>query len=98
MAVRALRLRFVTGRNLLTAHASHSNSVGIWGFKYERECMLPVLKIAMAAKPPSYEAVLELDRKIREFNPPMPEDAPDSPNISISMRCWVRSHFKEISE
>ena len=65
---------------------------------YDRECMLPVLKIVMAAKPPSYQAVLELDRKVRDFNPPMPEDAPDSPNIAISMRWWVRAHFKAVSE
>ena len=60
--------------------------------------MLPVLKIVMAAKPPSYQAVLELDKTIREFDPPKPDDSPDSPEIDISMRWWVRSHFKAVSE
>lgn len=71
--------------------------VGVWGFRVHEACMVPVIRVVMAAKPPSYQAVLDLDKKIRSFDTSRPEDPPDSPIIAVSMRRWVRSQFLEIS-
>ncbi|KAJ3551352.1 hypothetical protein NM688_g4752 [Phlebia brevispora] len=69
---------------------------GRWAFRYDQECMLPVIRIVTAAKPPSYQAILELDKKITSFHSHDEDDPPDSPDIAISMRRWVRSHYVDI--
>jgi hypothetical protein len=59
--------------------------------------MIPLVKTILAVKPPSYEAVLELDRKIRALAQPQPDD-PSEDRTAVSMRIFVRSHYQSISE
>ncbi|KAG5639732.1 hypothetical protein H0H81_000012 [Sphagnurus paluster] len=37
---------------------------GIWGFRVSSECIIPIIKATLAVKPPPYETILELDRKV----------------------------------
>ncbi|KAJ3503887.1 hypothetical protein NLJ89_g8234 [Agrocybe chaxingu] len=63
---------------------------GIWGFKASQECLIPLVRAILAAKPPSYETVMELDQKIRDFVPPRSD--PTAGHLSrtaISMRTFV---------
>ncbi|KDR74952.1 hypothetical protein GALMADRAFT_249900 [Galerina marginata CBS 339.88] len=70
---------------------------GIWGFKASQECLIPLVRLALAAKPPSYESVVELDRKIRDLALPK-ADASQSrtDRTAISMRIFVRSHYQDL--
>lgn len=63
------------------------------------ECMIPLTKIILAVKPPSYQAVLELDRKIRGFvlPPSHPGDLSED-RTAVSMQIFVRSHYQALSE
>ncbi|KAK0205495.1 hypothetical protein DFS33DRAFT_1328864 [Desarmillaria ectypa] len=69
---------------------------GIWGFKASRECLVHVVKASLAVKPPSYESILELDQKIREFASPRPSEIMSEDSTPLSMRIFVRSHYKEL--
>ena len=44
--------------------------VGIWGFKATAECLVPLTRAILGVTPPAYEAVLALDRKIRNLTVP----------------------------
>ncbi|TFK75639.1 hypothetical protein BDN72DRAFT_757359 [Pluteus cervinus] len=68
---------------------------GIWGFKASADCLIPVVRATLAAKPPEYSAVLDLDQKIRSFASPKPDDAKDE-RIAISMRNFVRAHYQDL--
>jgi hypothetical protein len=59
--------------------------------------MIPLVKTSLAVKPPSYQAVLELDRKIRNLAQPQPDDPADS-RTAVSMRIFVRSHYQDLSK
>jgi hypothetical protein len=59
--------------------------------------MIPLVKIVLAVKPPSYQAVLELDSKIRNLVPPQTNDPVDD-RTAVSMRIFVRSHYQDLSE
>ncbi|KAL0072282.1 hypothetical protein AAF712_000044 [Marasmius tenuissimus] len=52
---------------------------GFWHTKYRfsRDCFMAVIDATLTAKAPSYETVLELDRKVREFQLPI------KPNVTI---------------
>ncbi|KAK0484537.1 hypothetical protein IW261DRAFT_1457256 [Armillaria novae-zelandiae] len=69
---------------------------GIWGFRASRECLVHVVKASLAVKPPSYESILELDQKIREFASPRPSELMSEDSTPLSMRTFVRSHYKEL--
>ncbi|KAI0696518.1 hypothetical protein BC835DRAFT_1271862 [Cytidiella melzeri] len=71
---------------------------GIWGHRCSEELLIPAMKLLVAPKQPTYQAVLELDKKIRLFNPPSCELYLDSPSTAVSMRWFSRSHYKELSE
>ena len=70
--------------------------------------MAEVASKTLTAEAPSYETIMELDRKVREF--PIPPDAaamledletpPDSepPPLQESMIRFVLSHSREVSE
>ena len=71
-------------------------------------CVSEVAAKTLTAEAPSYETIMELDRKVREF--PIPPDAaamqedletpPDSepPPLQDSMIRFVLSHSREVSE
>lgn len=59
--------------------------------------MIPLVRTILAVKPPSYQAVLELDRKIRTLTQPQPDD-PSEDRTAVTMRIFVRSHYQALSE
>ena len=61
------------------------------------ECMIPLVKAVLGVKPPSYQAILELDRKIRDFTQPQVDNPQDEPT-AISMRVFVRSHYQDLCQ
>lgn len=77
--------------------AATRRTVGIWGFKASQECLIPLVRLVLAAKPPTYESVMELDRKIRDLAMPRAEMQGQTDRTAISMRNFVRSHYQELS-
>lgn len=73
-------------------------TVGVWGFHASEQLLIPVMKLVMSFKSPSYRDVLELDKKIRLYGLFDTTDTMDSLSVAASMGCWVRSHYMEISE
>ncbi|CAA7269897.1 unnamed protein product [Cyclocybe aegerita] len=70
---------------------------GIWGFKASQECLIPLVRAILAAKPPTYETVMELDQKIRDFVPPRPDSSVNQTSrTAMSMRTFVRSHYQDL--
>ncbi|KAI0088250.1 hypothetical protein BDY19DRAFT_891233 [Irpex rosettiformis] len=74
----------------------YATGFGIWGFQYSKECLAPTLKLLATPKKPTYESVLELDRKIRSVHPAGVELYMDSPSVPIFMRWFVQSHYQEL--
>ncbi|KAF9557805.1 hypothetical protein CPC08DRAFT_668314 [Agrocybe pediades] len=70
---------------------------GIWGFKASVECLIPLTRLLIGAKPPTYDAILAMDQKIRNFVPSM-KDSPEreGDRTAISMRTFVRSHYQDL--
>ncbi|EIW59861.1 uncharacterized protein TRAVEDRAFT_58498 [Trametes versicolor FP-101664 SS1] len=77
-----------------------------WGFRFALQCVSEVASKTLTAEAPSYETIMELDRKVREF--PIPADAvamreelespPDSEPLPLqeSMIRFVLSHSREV--
>ncbi|KAI0630478.1 hypothetical protein C8Q77DRAFT_1063524 [Trametes polyzona] len=77
-----------------------------WGFRFALQCVSEVASKTLTSEAPSYETIMELDRKVREF--PIPADAaamredlespPDSevPPLQESMIRFVLSHSREV--
>ncbi|KAJ7865263.1 hypothetical protein B0H13DRAFT_1637161 [Mycena leptocephala] len=68
--------------------------LGIWGHKATEECLLPIVRATLAVKAPSYDKVLHLDRKIRNFAQPPPN--PVDERTAVSMKNFVRSHYRDL--
>lgn len=75
--------------------SSYENLVGIWGFRASVECLIPLVKTTLGVKPPSYQAILDLDRQIRNLALPQSDDPLDD-RTAISMRIFVRSHYQDL--
>ncbi|EKM56701.1 uncharacterized protein PHACADRAFT_183301 [Phanerochaete carnosa HHB-10118-sp] len=69
---------------------------GVWGFQASEQLLIPVMKLVMSVKSPSYGDVLELDKKIRLYGLFDTTDTMNSPGVAASMGCWVRSHYMEV--
>ena len=82
-------------------------AVNTWGCRFALQCVAEVAARALAAEPPSYATILELDRKVREFpippeaiavledlKSPSAEDEPVS--LTQSMERMVLSHCREV--
>ncbi|KAL4263673.1 Zn(2)-C6 fungal-type domain-containing protein [Pleurotus pulmonarius] len=69
---------------------------GTWGFKASVECLLPAVRVTLAAKPPPYSEILELDRKIRSFASVASASDDQNDNTALSMRTFVRSHYQDL--
>ncbi|CDO70135.1 hypothetical protein BN946_scf184783.g19 [Trametes cinnabarina] len=77
-----------------------------WGFRFAMDCVSEVASKTLTAEAPSYETIMELDRKLREF--PIPADAaamqediqnpPDTepPSLQESMIRFVLAHSREV--
>jgi hypothetical protein len=71
--------------------------VGNWSSHFTKECLAPIIEATQAVKPPDYQTILELDRKIRQF--PVPE-LPNSTHFDrepMEMRAFSQSRYKELS-
>ncbi|GJE86308.1 Zn(II)2Cys6 transcription factor [Phanerochaete sordida] len=69
---------------------------GVWCWHILEELMLPVMKLVLSAKSPSYRDVWELDAKIRAYKFPDEHASMDSPSLALSMSWFVRSHYREL--
>jgi hypothetical protein len=56
-----------------------------------------MVKAVLAVKPPAYQTILDLDRKIRSFSQPRP-GAPLGERTAASMQTFVRAHYQDLSE
>ncbi|KAG0698323.1 hypothetical protein DFH29DRAFT_941690 [Suillus ampliporus] len=70
---------------------------GNWSYRYTMECLAPVIEVTQAVIPPSYQTILELDRKIREFPVPVSEDASNFDRVPTEMRSFAQSRYKELT-
>lgn len=72
--------------------------VGVWVFRFDVECVLPVVRILTNAAPPTYQAVLDVEKQMDGFKvaTQIEEETPCPPDVSSSMRRWVRLHFVDI--
>ncbi|KZP18386.1 hypothetical protein FIBSPDRAFT_595351 [Athelia psychrophila] len=77
-----------------------------WNWKYHfiRDVFGPVVKLTLAAAPPSYESILELDRKVREMVLPpalnmflRTEDAQVCVSAGVHMKSFLLSSFRSFS-
>ena len=73
---------------MTSADTSFFVVVGIWGFKASSECLVPLVRITLSVKPPSYDTIMELDGKIRQLTPP-------SADILHTI-FTERSHYQEL--
>ncbi|KAG6808486.1 hypothetical protein H0H92_003983 [Tricholoma furcatifolium] len=71
---------------------------GIWGFQISAQCLIPLVKTTLAVNPPSYQAITDLDRKIRTFVRTKDNDESDSsnPRTATSMASFVRTHYQAL--
>ncbi|KAJ7756952.1 hypothetical protein B0H16DRAFT_1537516 [Mycena metata] len=70
--------------------------LGVWGHRANEECLLPIVRATLAVKAPSYDKILHLDRKIRDFG--QPGANPVDERTAISMKNFIRSHYRDLSE
>ncbi|KAF7977369.1 hypothetical protein HWV62_3967 [Athelia sp. TMB] len=76
-----------------------------WVSQLVRDVYAPVFKMTLAAAPPNYKSILELDRKVREMIPPpglqalMPHTKDSGEYISpgVYMKRFFLSHFRSTS-
>ncbi|KAF7343434.1 putative transcriptional regulatory protein C1F7.11c [Mycena venus] len=68
--------------------------LGVWGHQATSECLLPIVRATLAVKAPSYEQVLQLDRKIRDFGQPLANQ--DDGRTAVSMKNFIRSHYRDL--
>ncbi|KAI0698383.1 hypothetical protein BC835DRAFT_1269122 [Cytidiella melzeri] len=77
-----------------------------WGCRFAMQCVSEVAHRALAAEPPSYATIMELDRKVREFPVPpevtaileeivSPSGDEESVPLSTSMERFVLSNCRE---
>ncbi|KAJ3716438.1 hypothetical protein C8R42DRAFT_678428 [Lentinula raphanica] len=74
----------------------YQKGIGVWGFQTTYSCLLPLVHITLSARQPPYEAVLELDAKVRFAVNPQPDSDPMDNRTAISMRTFVRSHYSHL--
>ncbi|KAG8216043.1 hypothetical protein J3R82DRAFT_8041 [Butyriboletus roseoflavus] len=67
---------------------------GIWSFSFTIKCLVPVVEATQGARPPSYDTILALDCKIREFSVPQ---ASSNRQISGQMQAFVRNQLRELA-
>ncbi|OSD05404.1 hypothetical protein PYCCODRAFT_1533505 [Trametes coccinea BRFM310] len=77
-----------------------------WGFRFAVECVSEVASKTLTSEAPSYETIMELDRKLREFQIPADaaamrediENPPESeqPSLQESMIRFVLAHSREV--
>ncbi|KZV65070.1 hypothetical protein PENSPDRAFT_745213 [Peniophora sp. CONT] len=88
----------------LDAHGNPIPGFGSWGFRFAFECVAEIAAKTLAANPPRYSEILELDRKVRDFAIPPDAmaqlrggytDMREMP-LALSMIYFVLSHTREV--
>ncbi|KAG6864818.1 hypothetical protein C0991_006939 [Blastosporella zonata] len=70
---------------------------GIWGFQVSVECLIPIVKTTLAVKPPSYQDIMDLDRKVRAFVKTNDTGAFSADTrTATSMAAFARSHYQAL--
>ncbi|KIK46027.1 hypothetical protein CY34DRAFT_800899 [Suillus luteus UH-Slu-Lm8-n1] len=72
-------------------------SFGNWSSHFTKECLAPIIEATQAVKPPNYQTVLELDRKVREFSMPELPNSTDVDRASVMKRSFGPSGYKELT-
>ncbi|KAG1767816.1 hypothetical protein EDD22DRAFT_772813 [Suillus occidentalis] len=72
-------------------------SFGNWSSHFTKECLAPIIEATQAVKPPTYQTVLELDRKIREFSVPELPNSADFDRAPMVNRSFGPSAYKELT-
>ncbi|KAG1752130.1 hypothetical protein EDB19DRAFT_1628029 [Suillus lakei] len=70
---------------------------GNWSSRYTMECLAPIIEVTQAAKPPNYQTILELDRKIREFAVPVFSNPTHFDRAPMEMRSFAQSRYRELT-
>ncbi|KIK33453.1 hypothetical protein CY34DRAFT_709402 [Suillus luteus UH-Slu-Lm8-n1] len=68
--------------------------VGNWSSHFTKECLAPIIEATQAVKPPNYQTVLELDRKIREFSVPELRNSTDFDRAPMVKRSFGPSGYR----
>ncbi|KAJ3522802.1 hypothetical protein NM688_g8822 [Phlebia brevispora] len=83
------------------------NDFNTWGCRFAIQCVSEVAARALAADPPSYATIMDLDRRVREFPIPRevvailedlknPSEDEGPPSLTTSMERMVMSHCREV--
>lgn len=78
------------------------NVVWHWKYVFIKDVLAAVLELTLAAKPPTYEIILELDRKVREKTLPpslngLLTKVDDYATPSVYMRGCLLSQFRSVT-
>ncbi|KAJ7337354.1 hypothetical protein DFH08DRAFT_705678 [Mycena albidolilacea] len=68
--------------------------LGVWGHQASQECLLPIVRVTLGVKAPSYDKVMQLDEKIRNFG--QPKANPADARTAVSMKNFIRSHYRDL--
>ncbi|KAG1802065.1 uncharacterized protein HD556DRAFT_1228651 [Suillus plorans] len=70
---------------------------GNWNSYYTMECLAPVVEATQAVRPPNYQTILELDRKIREFSIPVSANSTQPDSVPIEMVAFVLTSYRDLT-
>jgi hypothetical protein len=56
---------------------------------------MPLVTIVLSSKPRSYESILELDKRIRDFS--TAHEQVQNPRVAVSQAIFSESHYQEYS-
>jgi hypothetical protein len=93
---------------LVVSHSQPRNTNAVWKLKYDYAKLIfyHVVESTLAAQPPSYTTILDLDRKVREMSFPTSlkpylsrEDGDEMYyNTSLSVRDFYASQYRTVSK
>lgn len=76
-----------------------------WHFKmiFSRDIYSPIVETMLAAKGPTYNTILDLDRRIRQMTLPpiklyLRPDDDDYNNPALCMKSYLMSHYRSLSK
>ncbi|KAG1767818.1 fungal-specific transcription factor domain-containing protein [Suillus occidentalis] len=72
-------------------------SFGNWSSHFTKECLAPIIEATQAVKPPDYQTILELDRKIRQFPVPELQNSTPFDRAAMEMHAFSQSRYKELT-
>ena len=99
MCSTAVSLDFVKGQTLRLTRCQDWK----WKFLFSQQVYTHVIDALLGAKAPTYETVLDLDRRIRQTTLPavrlyLRPDEDDYTNPALCMKGYLMSQYRSISE